>query len=343
VNGRPEPRGALLHRLEPELIGTLPHLPLSERPTPVRRLWGLDQRGDGQAQVWVKDDGAYGAGGWGGNKVRKLEWILPEVKRRGSRTILTVGGLGTNWGLAVALYGRDQGLRTALALVDQPKDEHVRAQLERLRRSGARLYFTHTRARTLAAAPLLMARHFDGLTPPHFLPPGGSNATGALGYVEAGLEIAEQVSRGDLPEPSHAVVAVGSGGTAAGLALGLRMAGLRTRLVGVVVNDKLRLDEPALEKLAWRTAGLLRTRGARMRVGSASADLTIESVPDWIGPGYGHPTAESETALELLAESDDVHLDPVYTAKAMAGLIAMNEAGRFGDGPVLYIHTDGPR
>jgi len=343
MNGKPEPRGALLHRLEPELTGTLPHMPLSQRPTPVRRLTGLERYCDGQARVWLKDDGAYGSGGWGGNKVRKLEWILPEALRRGSRTILTVGGLGTNWGLAAALYGRDAGLKTALALVDQPKDEHVRTQLERLRRSGAELHFTHTKARTIAVAPLLMARHFDGFTPPYFLPAGGSNSIGALGYVEAALEIADQVDRGEIPEPSHVVVAVGSGGTAAGLALGLRMARLRSRVVGVVVNDTLRLDEPALEKLAWRSAGLLRTRGARIRVGSASAGLTIESVSDWIGPGYGHRTAESESAAELLADCDGLHLDPVYTAKAMAALIAMNEAGHFGDGPVLYVHTDGPR
>jgi D-cysteine desulfhydrase len=343
MNGKPEPRGALLHRLEPELVATLPHMPLSQRPTPVRKLIGLARRSGGPAPVWIKDDGAYGSGGWGGNKVRKLEWILPEAKRRGSKTILTVGGLGTNWGLAVALYARDHGLKTALALVDQPKDEHVRAQLERLRRAGAQLHFTHTKGRTIALAPLLIARHFDGLTPPYFLPAGGSNAIGALGYVEAALEIADQVSRGELPEPSHVVVPVGSGGTAAGLALGLRMAGLRSQVVGVVVNDTLRLDEATLEKLAWRSAGLLRTRGARMRVGGASAGLRIEAPREWIGPGYGHPTVESEAARVLLEESDGVHLDPVYTAKAMAGLIAMNAGGHFGEGPVLYVHTDGPR
>ncbi|MFC9392643.1 hypothetical protein ACFTWS_05680 [Streptomyces sp. NPDC057027] len=79
--------------------------------------------------------GGYCDGGWGGNKVRKLEWLLPEARRRGARTILTVGGLGTNWGLAAASYAREIGLGVALGLIDHPVDAHVRAQLERLRAS----------------------------------------------------------------------------------------------------------------------------------------------------------------------------------------------------------------
>src|SRR5690349_22668326 len=130
-----------LHQRDPELRTTLPHLRLGDAPSPVRRLDHLAPEG---TELWVKDDGAYGNGGWGGNKVRKLEWLLPDVRRRGRKSILTVGGLGTNWGLATALYAREQGLDTALALVDQPIDDHVRAQLARLEASGASLHFTHT-------------------------------------------------------------------------------------------------------------------------------------------------------------------------------------------------------
>ena len=117
-----------LHERFPALAETLPHLVLSERPTPVRELKHFG--------VWVKEDGRFGSGGWGGNKVRKLEWLIPEAKRRDRRSILTFGGLGTNWGLATALYAREHGLETALALVDQPIDDHVRAQLARLEASG---------------------------------------------------------------------------------------------------------------------------------------------------------------------------------------------------------------
>lgn len=328
---------ALLHEHLPELRRTLPHLPLGTGPTPVRALPGLS---DGAARVWMKDDGSFGDGGWGGNKVRKLEWLLPEVRRRGRRTILTVGGLGTNWGLAAALYAREQGLDTALALIDQPADEHVRAQLERLRASGAALHFTHTKARTIAAAPLLFARHASAGRPPYYLPAGGSSPVGVLGYVEGALELAAQVRDGALPEPSHVVAAVGSGGTIAGLLLGLRLAGLRTRVVGVVVNDTLRLDAPTLTRLARRTERLLRKRGARL----PPLDLGgLEIVDGWLGPAYGHATPAGSRAAALAASREQLPLDPVYTAKAMAALLALNADGRFGDGDVVYLHTDGPR
>ena len=135
----------------------------------------------------MKDDGAFGDGGWGGNKVRKLEWILPEARRRGAKTILTVGGLGTNWGLATALYGREHGVATALMLVDQPVDDHVRAQQERLKASGAALHYTHTKARTVASLPLLMARHAAGGRPPYLQPAGGSSAVGVAGLRGGGV------------------------------------------------------------------------------------------------------------------------------------------------------------
>ncbi len=321
-----------LHERFPALAASLPHLSLSARPTPVRELAGLG--------IWVKEDGAFGSGGWGGNKVRKLEWLLPDARRRGRRSILTFGGLGTNWGLATALYGREQGFETALALVDQPIDEHVEAQLGRLRASGARIHRTRTKARTVAALPWLLASGTRGGRPPYLLPAGGSSAVGVLGYVEAALEIAAQVEDGALPAPAWVVVPVGTGGTAAGLALGFQLAGLPTRVVGVVVNDQLRLDPPTLDRLARRTSALLARRGAplgRDRLDPGAIELTR----DQIGAGYGHRTEAGEHATALAVE-DALALDPVYTAKAMAGLLALRDAGRL-DGPVLFIHTDGPR
>ncbi|MFJ7904012.1 1-aminocyclopropane-1-carboxylate deaminase/D-cysteine desulfhydrase [Streptomyces sp. NPDC096198] len=328
----------LLHGRFPEVADMLPHLRLGRAPTPVRRLSGLTDA----VPVWCKDDSVYGEGGWGGNKIRKLEWILPDAHRRQARTLLTAGGLGTNWGLAAALYGREHGLTTAIALVDQPVDDHVRGQLARLRRSGAVLHFTRTKRRTIATAPWLFLRHTTGHRPPYVLPAGGSSAVGTLGYVEAALELADQIAAGELPEPSHVVTAVGTGGTAAGLALGLRLAGVRSRVVGAVVNDSLRLDGPAVAALARRTERLLRERGADFPpVGLAADEVTM--VRDWLGPGYGHTTPEAERARSLAAATASLHLETVYTAKALAALLAMADDGRLGPGPVLFLHTHGPR
>ena len=321
-----------LHARFPALAETLPHLSLSERPTPVRELAGLG--------IWVKEDGAFGSGGWGGNKVRKLEWLIPDAQRRGRRSILTFGGLGTNWGLATALYAREHGLATALALVDQPIDEHVEAQLARLEASGARIHRTHTKTRTVAVLPWLLARNSRGGRPPYLLPAGGSSPVGALGYVEAALEIAAQVEAGSLPEPAHVVVAVGTGGTAAGLALGFQLVGMRTRVVGVVVNDQLRLDAPVIARLARRTAKLLESRGASFGRLQLEPDIFLVT-RDQIGAGYGHRT-EAAARVTVLAAEEGLALDPVYTAKAMAGLLALRAERQLGD-PVLFVHTDGPR
>jgi D-cysteine desulfhydrase len=322
-----------LHRRLPSV--DLPRVALGSGPTPVRRLeedqWGLS------VETWMKDDGAYGDGPWGGNKVRKLEWIIPEAHRRGVRSVLSVGGIGTHWGLALATYGAEHGLRTVLGLVDQPVDDHVTEQLRRLQASGALLHRFRGPTTLRLGAPYLFVRGVRGRRLPWYLPPGGSNPHGALGYVEAALEIAAQVQTGELPEPGTILVPVGSGGTVAGLALGLRLAGLHSRLLGVVVNDALPLDERAMARLANRTGGLLRSRGASGVPAVTAAGLETRS--DWLGRCYGDPTPAAVRAVEDAAERG-LTLEPVYTGKTLA---ALRDLGPKLRGPVLWIQTHGPR
>ncbi len=327
---------ALIHQQFPGL--TLGHLSLGTAPTSVRR---LDPALVDGAEVWVKAESEYGDGGWGGNKVRKLEWILPEARRRGKRTLFTVGGIGTHWGLATALYGRDHGLRTILGLVDQPVDDHVRDQLARLQASGAVLHRRPTPARLRLAAPGILARAVvRDRALPMYLPSGGSNAFGAVAYVEVAHEIAAQVRSGVLPAPATVVTAVGSGGTAAGLALGLRLAGLDARVLGVVVNDMLPLQAPVIARLANRAADLLRERGAELDVDALRAeDVTMSA--DWLGTAYGDPTPAS---LRSVADAADhgLTLEPVYTGKALAALRDLAATGALAP-PVLWLNTHGPR
>jgi D-cysteine desulfhydrase len=320
----------------PEL--TLEHAPLGTGPTPVRRLPALVPELD-DAEVWVKDESSYGDGGWGGNKVRKLEWILPEARRRHVRTLFTVGGIGTHWGLACALYARRLGINTLLGLVDQPVDDHVRAQLARLEASGAELHRFRSPGRLRLAAPWLLATHLHGGRPPWYLPAGGSNPFGALGYVETSLELAAQVARGELPEPRTVVVPIGSGGTAAGLALGLRLAGLGTRVFGVVVNDAFRLDAPVIARLARRTARLLSVHGATGLPTIAAEDVVTRF--DWLGATYGDPTPATVRMVEAAAGAG-LELEPVYTGKALAALADL-AGGPELTGPVLWLNTHGPR
>ena len=292
--------------------------PLHAEPTPVRR------HGD----VWVKDEGVLGEGG---NKLRKLEFILPELQRRGVRTVVSAGGLGTNWGLALARHAAERGIATELALVEQPRTPEVEQRLEQLR-SVARVHLTHDSRRTALALPRIMGRAAArDRAAPAWLPPGGSSPLGTLGYVQAGLELGGQVEAGELPEPARVVTAVGSGGTAAGLALGLRLARLSTRVTGVVVADQLRLDARALSRKARAAAALLRKQGVVHPVPDIDEnglDVTFAQ----LGPGYGDSTEASEHALQ----EAPVALDPVYSAKAWAALPGLGE-----DGPVLFLRTNG--
>lgn len=313
----------------------LARTPLGTAPTRVARLElpGVD------GEVWWKAESDFGDGAWAGNKVRKLEWILPEARRRGVRTIFTIGGIGTHWGLACARYGAEHGLATVLGLVEQPVDDHVRDQWARLQASPARLHRFASPTRLKLAAPALLAATVvrDRGRLPWYLPAGGSNPFGTLGYVEAALEIAAQVEAGELPEPGTCLVPVGSGGTVAGLALGFRIAGLRTRVLGVVVNDSLPLDAPRLVALANRTGDLLARRGASGIPSLAVGDLDARD--DWLGETYGDPTPESVGMVSAAAQVG-LDLEPVYTGKALA---ALADLGTSLPGPVLWLNTHGPR
>ena len=310
----------------------LPRLRLGEAPTPVRRL----ELGEG-ADLWLKDDGAFAP--HGGNKARKLEWLLADARRRGARIVITGGAIATNHGLAVARYAADLGMRPVLILVPQPEDDHVRAQLAAIQETGAEIHFAGGLLRGLAAGLRELASHAaSDPAPPYFMPPGGSTPRGCAGYVCAGLELGRQVRDGELPEPERLVVAAGTGGTAAGLLLGMRLAGLRTRLVAVLVNDITPVKAKTIARLANRTAMFLRRGGAQVPAFACGAgDLDLPR--QWLGDGNGHPTPEGAAAIERFAAAG-VRLEPVYTAKAAAAALALRSERDAG--PLLYWQTYGP-
>jgi len=293
-------------------------------PTPVERLPTL---GTDKTALWVKRDDLTNPV-YGGNKVRKLERLLFEARRREKKRIVTVGAAGSHHVLATALFGAREGFAVDAVLTPQRETPHVVENMRADLALGARLFT----ARTYPGAALGMLLH--GGRDAYLVAVGGSNVVGALGYVDAAFELADQIAAGALPEPDAVVVTVGSGGTAAGLAAGFALAGLRATVIGVVVSAPAFAIRFWTRRLArevfWRRAHaegkLVRTDPARR----------LELPARWLGAGYGEPTEEGRRAMAVAADVG-LALDLTYTAKCFAGALHYVQSARFSN--VLYWHT----
>jgi D-cysteine desulfhydrase len=310
----------------------VPRIALTTLPTPVERLPRLGQRA-GVAALWIKRDDLSGRI-YGGNKPRKLELLLAAARARGTRRILTFGGIGTHHGLAATACGNAAGLSTTLVLVPQPVTTHVQRTLLQLHALGADLRLARGPVDAARIGLGILARGALGGEPVTLVPAGGTSVLGALGYLNAGLELAEQVRAGVAPEPAAVFVALGSGGTTAGLLAGLRLGGLSSRVVGVRVSDVLRTSHGRLLGMA---RACLRRYAPEANVRLVSADLDLEF--GYLGPGYGAVTTEGRAALQLLAETEGIELETTYTAKCLAALLDRARDPALRGRPLLFWNT----
>ena len=305
---------ALFQRL-PRLRDLVPFRPLADGlPTPV------EQVADG---LFVKRDDRTSSL-YGGNKVRKFEFVLPVAERRRG-PVLTAGGIGSHHVLAAAHYCRLLGLDVEAVLYPQPVTEDVRATQRELRQLGVRI----TTAPSPYAMPTVLAARMVSLVRqrPYLLWPGASTPLGTLGYVSAGVELVESM-RG-FQEPDAVVVALGSGGSAVGLALGIALAGWRrAEVVAVRAADLAATNAPVLKALEAGTAALLLAGGWRPR----RARLRIEA--RFFGSGYGAPTEAGDEAIAVAA-GHGLPLEPTYTAKSYAAALERHAAGR----RVVFVNT----
>jgi 1-aminocyclopropane-1-carboxylate deaminase/D-cysteine desulfhydrase-like pyridoxal-dependent ACC family enzyme len=318
----------------PALVERLGPLRLADLPTPVAR---LDRLCDclGRDDLYIKRDDLSSAL-YGGNKVRKLEFLLGQARRRGASTLLTMGGLGSNHLLATALHGNSLGFRTVGVVFPQPINAGVRRNMAADRGVGAELVQIASKyllplsvAKTLAEVTIKEGRA------PLLIPGGGSSPLGALGFVNAGLELAEQVSRGELPEPAALFLPYGTGGTAAGLALGLQLAGLETRVLAVRVIDRLLANRPRMLFFMRALAKFAGSAGDRLDLPAGPGE-NLQIVPGYIGPGYGHRTRAAERAVELFGRLEGIELEFTYTGKAAAALL---DCAAWMRGPLLFWNT----
>ena len=291
-------------------------------PTPIQRLDNLSALLG--ANIYMKRDDLTGLG-LGGNKVRKLEYLLAEAKRQGAQVVFTTGGAQSNHAMLTAAAAGKLGMRAILILKKRGVTQCLGNQLlEKLMGTEVRFMDTDDYADIYAE----MDRVGEALGVPYYkIPCGGSNALGCLGYVECAREIAGQGVRFD-----HVVCAEGSGGTLAGLALGAKLFLPGAKVHGMMV-DTDPFDE-ITPRLMREAAALLE---ADVDVGPADFALR-----DQCGPGYAIPSEAGNAAVSLMAEKEGVFLDPVYTGKAFAGLVAMAREGAFApEDNVLFIHTGG--
>lgn len=338
----------LLFERYPRLRKTMPFVALGTYPTPIERL-AAAERAAGLAaptELRAKRDDLSGEP-WGTSKVRKLEHYFGEALARRARRVVTVGPLGSNHALATAIYARELGLEARLELWPEPPTAKVRETLLVEAALGARLVLLGTLdERALAtlgdAAAAGAAR--DGET--YFIPPAGTDAVGAMGYVECGLEIAAQAAAaGEGRAFDYVHVAGGTGGVAAGLAVGLALAGApaaATRVVAVRSVAREVLSEARLLLLARRIHERLAALAGEPLGAPPPGRERFVILHGHAGEGYGRPTEEAAEAARLIRETAGLVLDPTYTAKAMAGMLAFARGAGAG-ARHLFLHTYGER
>jgi L-cysteate sulfo-lyase len=311
-----------------ERLVALPRLPLISAPTPIEDLSRLRAAiGAGPTLLVKRDDSI--PFGFGGNKIRKLQIVAAHALAGGADTLITCGGVQSNHARATAAVAARIGLDCVLVAngVPPPKPT-ANALLDRL--LGADVRYVDSRAARAPAMEQAAADLRSKGRRPFVIPLGASTPLGAAAYA---LGVDEML--GQIPPPDLILLSTSSGGTQAGIIAGCRLRHLPTRVLGISADDpadtiatEIRRILAGLETLAGAPAGTL-TRAP------------VEIDDGFVGDGYGIPTAQSTEAIELCARSEALFLDPTYTAKAMAGLLAKVRVREIAIGTVLFWHTGG--
>jgi len=309
---------------------------ITHAPTPLEpmiRFSGLL----GGPNLWIKRDDCTGLA-TGGNKTRKLEYLIADALALGADTVITQGATQSNHARQTAAIAAKRVLQCHLILEDRTGYRHEDYRhsgnvfLDQL--YGAQLSEVAAGTNMDQAMAQLASRLRDEGRKPYIIPGGGSNPIGALGYVTCALELVEQANNLGLAIDTL-VTATGSAGTQAGLVAGLEGARAGVAVLGIGVRAAKPAQEDKVFQLALQTTELLGLTGAVARE-------SVVANCDYVGAGYGVPTQGMIEAVTLLARTEGILLDPVYSGKAMAGLIDLIRKGQFRKGQnVVFLHTGG--
>lgn len=322
-------------------FSAFPRFRLAHLPTPLTEMTRLSRTvsegGARSPRLFIKRDDCTGLAG-GGNKTRKLEFLIGEALAQGADTVVTTGALQSNHARQTAAAAAAAGLRSVLVLFDiVPYEGRLYRSSGNLLMDeilGAEVRIVQPGTDAIEAIRSVMAGIEDDGGKPYFVPTGGSNATGSLGYALAYGEIADALDALGIGE-AHIVHASSSGGTQGGLIAGAALRGKGPAIHGInVYRTDTKAMADGIHKLAAETAALLRV--------PAPPRDAVHLEDGFLGEGYGMPTAAMVEAVELVARSEGILLDPVYTGKAMAGFLALIRAGHFAaDEALVFLHTGG--
>lgn len=322
----------------PTLLDHIPYVSIANLPTPIQELKNLETHLDHPALFVKRDDlTANNNNVYGGNKVRKLEFLLGDAQKNNATRVITYGCVGSNHALATACYAHQLGLPALLMVKNQPNSPVIRQNLLLDHYFDADIIFYNNNAERKAACDTLLAINKDF----YFFPTGGSVALGALGYVNAALELKEQINQGIMPEPDFIYLPIGSCGTTAGLLLGLQLAGLHSHVIAVAVEPSNQPNDfiQDTEKLFKETNELLHNACSDILLYDfPTSELTINK--DFEGPNYGVIIPEAEQAMALISATENITTEPTYSAKALAALVKDINSGKISkDQTVLWWNT----
>ena len=318
----------------PQLAGSLPRVPLSTLPTalePTQRLGTVL----GAPGLLVKRDDLSGQP-YGGNKLRKLEYLLGDALARGCDTVLTFGAAGSNHALATSVYARQLGLHCHAIVSEQVQTPWVADTLRWHLQLGTWLTPAGSYAQMLEAAGSIRAEHPGGPEKVYEITWGGSSPLGTIGFVAAGFEIAAQLADLGVQEPVRIYVACGTMGSVAGLVLGLYLAGSDATVVAVPILPMERIAAPAIVALCDAAGKLMQEHDASVPA-CPDPQSRFEFRSGFLGAGYAQATPEGLEAMHLADELAGLKTETTYTAKALACLIADARSGRLdGAVPVFW-------
>lgn len=318
----------------PQLAERLPWQALADLPTALEsaRRFGAAL---GIPSLLIKRDDLSGRP-YGGNKVRKLEYLLGDALVRGCDTVLTFGAAGSNHALATAIYARQLGLNCHAVISDQLQTPWVADTLRWHLQLGTQLTPAADYAQMLETAANIRAQHPGGADRLYEIPWGGSSPLGTIGFVAAGIEIAAQLADLGIQGPVRIYLACGTMGSVAGLVLGLYLAGSDATVVGVPILPLERVAAPAVAALGKAAHEEMRQRDASLP--SCPELLSrFEFRSGFLGAGYAQVTPEGLEAMHLASDLASLKVETTYTAKALACLIADARSGRLaGYTPVFW-------